>query len=55
MARPRIADSVLDHVGGTPLVRAQRIAEQEGLRCNLRASTRVVRPADDASCASSST
>ena len=41
MARPDIIlDSVLDAVGNTPLIRLDRIAKHEGLRCNLRKSVR---------------
>jgi hypothetical protein len=31
-----ILDSALDAVGNTPLVRLDRIAAEEGLKCNLR-------------------
>ncbi len=41
MARSEIVlDSVLDAVGNTPLIRLDRIAKHEGLRCNLRKSVR---------------
>lgn len=41
MARSDIVlDSVLDAVGNTPLIRLDRIAKHEGLRCNLRKSMR---------------
>jgi len=30
-----ILDSALDAVGHTPLIRLQRIAKEEGLKCNL--------------------
>lgn len=34
----QILDSVLDAVGSTPLIRLNRIAQAEGLQCNLRMS-----------------
>ncbi|KAJ2398553.1 cystathionine beta-synthase [Coemansia sp. RSA 2559] len=34
---PQILDSILEHVGNTPLVRLGRIAEAEGLQCELLA------------------
>jgi cystathionine beta-synthase len=37
MSKPAtVLDSVLDAVGNTPLIRLDRIAEHEGLKCNLR-------------------
>lgn len=37
MARPvRILDNALEAVGYTPLIRLDKIAEAEGLQCNLR-------------------
>jgi hypothetical protein len=37
MSRPTtVLDSVLDAFGNTPLIRLDRIAEREGLKCNLR-------------------
>ena len=36
-ARPAIHDSALSLIGGTPLVRLDRIAREEGLECNLLA------------------
>ena len=33
---PHILDSALDAVGNTPLIRLDRIATEEGLKCNLR-------------------
>ncbi|KAJ3396262.1 hypothetical protein HDV05_003200, partial [Chytridiales sp. JEL 0842] len=33
--RNRILDSILDHIGGTPLVRINRIGKSEGLECEL--------------------
>ena len=33
---PTVLGSVLDAVGNTPLVRLDRIAKHEGLKCNLR-------------------
>jgi cystathionine beta-synthase len=33
---PTILGSVLDAVGNTPLIRLDRIAKHEGLKCNLR-------------------
>ncbi len=41
---PQIADSVLDLVGHTPLVRLARIAAAEGLRCQLVAKVETVNP-----------
>ena len=35
-ASPLIIDSALDAVGNTPLVRLDKIATEEGLKCNLR-------------------
>lgn len=35
--RPAIHDSALSLIGGTPLVRLDRIAREEGLECNLLA------------------
>ena len=31
----KILDSILDHIGGTPLVRINRIGKEEGLKCEL--------------------
>ena len=31
-----VLDSAMDAVGHTPLIKLQRIAEDEGLKCNLR-------------------
>jgi len=33
-----ILDNVLDAVGNTPLIRLDKIAKQEGLKCNFRMS-----------------
>ncbi|ORY42755.1 cystathionine beta-synthase [Rhizoclosmatium globosum] len=33
--RVRILDSILDHIGGTPLVRINSISKSEGLQCEL--------------------
>ena len=33
--RIRILDSILDHIGGTPLVRINKISKSEGLECEL--------------------
>ncbi|KAI9327166.1 tryptophan synthase beta subunit-like PLP-dependent enzyme [Zopfochytrium polystomum] len=33
--RCKILDTILDHIGGTPLVRINRIAKSEGLQCEL--------------------
>lgn len=33
--RNRILDSILDHIGGTPMVRINRIGVEEGLECEL--------------------
>jgi cystathionine beta-synthase len=35
---PTVLGSVLDAVGNTPLIRLDRIAKHEGLKCNLRKS-----------------
>lgn len=32
----QILDSALDAVGNTPLIRLDKIAAEEGLKCNLR-------------------
>ena len=32
----RILDNALDAVGNTPLIRLDKVAELEGLKCNLR-------------------
>jgi hypothetical protein len=34
--QPRILDNALDAVGHTPLIRLDKIAKEEGLKCNLR-------------------
>ncbi|KAJ2714715.1 cystathionine beta-synthase, partial [Coemansia spiralis] len=34
---PAVLDSILDHIGNTPLVRLSRIAAAEGLQCELLA------------------
>ena len=39
-----VADSILDLVGGTPLVRLRRIAAAEGLQCDLLAKLELVNP-----------
>lgn len=39
-----VADSILDLVGNTPLVRLHRIAEEEGLRCDLIAKVEQGNP-----------
>ena len=39
-----VADSILDLVGNTPLVRLSRIRETEGLRCDLLAKVEIVNP-----------
>lgn len=40
----QVADSILDLVGHTPLVRLRRIREAEGLRCDLLAKVETVNP-----------
>ncbi|KAJ3302312.1 hypothetical protein HDU76_005541 [Blyttiomyces sp. JEL0837] len=35
--RNRILDSILDHIGGTPLVRINKVGKSEGLECELLA------------------
>jgi cystathionine beta-synthase len=37
MVPPKICDSILDHVGRTPLVRINKIAQSAGLQCELLA------------------
>jgi len=37
MNAPHILDNALDAVGNTPLIRLDKIAQQEGLQCNLLA------------------
>ena len=39
----RILDNALDAVGNTPLIRLDKIARQEGLKCNLREQKHQVR------------
>ena len=39
-----VADSILDLVGNTPLVRLARLIEAEGLTCDLVAKVEVVNP-----------
>ncbi|RHZ12914.1 hypothetical protein DYB31_008849, partial [Aphanomyces astaci] len=34
---PKILNTILDHVGNTPLVRINKIAEKAGLKCDLLA------------------
>jgi cystathionine beta-synthase len=34
---PKICDSILDHIGRTPLVRINKIAQSAGLQCELLA------------------
>jgi len=36
-SRPKICDSVLDNIGNTPLIRINKIAQEEGLKCDLLA------------------
>ena len=33
--RNRILPNILDHIGGTPMVRINRIGHEEGLECDL--------------------
>ena len=35
--KPKILDSILSHIGSTPLVRCSKIAADEGLECELLA------------------
>ena len=47
MAQPpemEVADSILDLVGNTPLVRLRRLIEAEGLQCTLLAKVEIVNP-----------
>jgi cystathionine beta-synthase len=37
VAKQKILDSVLDHIGETPLIRCSRLAANEGLQCELLA------------------
>ena len=39
-----IADSIVDLIGHTPLVRLRRLAEAEGLHCDLLAKVELVNP-----------
>jgi cystathionine beta-synthase len=32
---PKISDTILDNIGRTPLVRVNKIAKAEGLKCEL--------------------
>ncbi|CAM0137187.1 cystathionine beta-synthase [Umbelopsis sp. WA50703] len=34
---PKVLDTILDHIGNTPMVRVSKIAKQEGLKCELLA------------------
>ncbi|KAI8579824.1 hypothetical protein K450DRAFT_240521 [Umbelopsis ramanniana AG] len=34
---PKILDTILDHIGNTPMVRVKKIAKEEGLKCELLA------------------
>ncbi|KAF9135577.1 hypothetical protein BGW39_001903, partial [Mortierella sp. 14UC] len=37
LPEPAILDTILDHIGNTPLVRVNKIAKSEGLQCELLA------------------
>jgi cystathionine beta-synthase len=37
MSSRKILDTALDAIGNTPLIRLDKIAAKEGLKCNLRA------------------
>ena len=37
-----VLNSVLDAIGNTPLIRLDRIAKHEGVRCNLRKSVHLL-------------
>ena len=39
-----VADSILDLVGNTPLVRLSRLIEAEGLQCDLLAKVEITNP-----------
>lgn len=39
---PHILDNALDAIGNTPLIRLDKIAEKEGLVCNLRMLSRFL-------------
>ena len=47
-ARPQIADSVLDLIGDTPLVRLKRLSEIEGLACTLAMKMETTNPGGSA-------
>lgn len=32
---PKVLDTILDHIGNTPMVRVKKIAKEEGLKCEL--------------------
>ena len=36
-AKPKILSTILDHIGDTPLVRINKIAQAEGIQCELLA------------------
>ncbi|KAF9368530.1 hypothetical protein CPC16_005266, partial [Podila verticillata] len=36
-AEPAVLNTILDHIGNTPLVRINKIAKAEGLQCELLA------------------
>ena len=33
--RNQILDTILDHIGGTPMVRINRIGKEEGIECEI--------------------
>lgn len=43
-----VLDSALDAVGHTPLIRLQKLAKQEGFKCNL--SKRIAPSASETAC-----
>lgn len=52
--RNRILDSVLDHIGGTPMIRINRIGKEEGLECEIVAKCEVNQSSSNAPFPSSS-
>lgn len=43
-SRPLILDNIMGHIGGTPMVRINRIAAEEGLQCELLAKCEFFNP-----------
>jgi cystathionine beta-synthase len=37
-SRPKIMDTILDNIGNTPMVRINKITQEEGIECEIRKS-----------------